>query len=473
MFAPNPRRYLFVFAHPDDESLGAGATIARLTRQGDQVTVLTCTRGERGDIVPAHLAHLAADPEGLAAHRDLELRDALMALGVTRRAYLGSAEARASGRAIRMYRDSGMVWSPGRIPVLPEPLDPESLCAADPDEVADDIAAVIEQVAPDVIVTENARGGYGHPDHVLVHEAVLAAAGRRPAGDRPFGVFVIERPARVAASAAKSVAAHGRFSPIDGDRRDAAAAADIDVVVEAPESLDAKTAALRAHRTQLLVVDGEVGHSDGRGEPISATEYFREVGGLIVRPSSRPLGDFLDGWDPVETRSDGTRANARTGEVLVRPRRLARDVLLLVVSASGGIVLGAVAAVAHRATLSSGELALPIGFVVSLLAILLCHTAVRLLSASRVPLVGLAIGTLAAIAGLASLGPGDSVIFPAQDVVVQDGVVTGVANVASVVWLAAASIVVAVVVVWPRVGARTVLPERGIMEAVPNPGGKP
>lgn len=269
MFSSTPRKLLFVFAHPDDETLGAGATIAHYVSLGDEVTVLTCTRGERGDVIPERLAHLAEDPAALAAHRDLELREALMALGVTRRAYLGSAEARKPGKAVRMYRDSGMETGPDGAPRLPASVDPESLSVAPLVEVAGDIAEVIRQIRPDVIVTENAYGGYGHPDHIRVHDAVFAALDDCSEDELPRGVFTVERPARVTARAAARVRERGTFHPVPHNPRAVTPDKLIDVAIDDPEMLAKKTKALQAHTTQLDVRDGEFGHSDGRGEPIN------------------------------------------------------------------------------------------------------------------------------------------------------------------------------------------------------------
>ena len=96
-----PRAALFVHAHPDDECIGNGATMARYAAAGVHVTLVTCTRGEEGEVLVPELAHLAADKEdALGAHRETELSTAMAELGVRDHRFLGGA-----GR----YRDSGMM----------------------------------------------------------------------------------------------------------------------------------------------------------------------------------------------------------------------------------------------------------------------------------------------------------------------------------------------------------------------------
>ena len=234
-------RVLFVHAHPDDETLATGATIATLVQRGAQVTVLTCTRGELGEVIPADLQHLSG--AGLGVHRERELDVALAALGVTDHRLLGQPGARWTGRDPRRYLDSGMSWGPrGAGPLLAP--DPASLTAADLGEVAADIAAVVLSVEPDVVVSYAADGGYGHPDHLRAHEAARAAA---DVLDVPF--YVVDSP---------------------GTRRGP-------VRVETGPVLDRKRAALEAHRTQVTVEGDSYSLSSGGPKPIAATESFTRV----------------------------------------------------------------------------------------------------------------------------------------------------------------------------------------------------
>src|ERR1700690_338965 len=154
------RRLLLVHAHPDDESIGNGATMARYAAEGAQVTLVTCTLGELGEIIPADLAHLAADREDrLGEYRIGELAAACAALGVTDHTFLGGA-----GR----WRDSGMMGTPGSAA-------PGCFWQADAEVAAAVLAAVIRDVRPQVMVSYDANGGYGHPDHIQAHRVTSRA----------------------------------------------------------------------------------------------------------------------------------------------------------------------------------------------------------------------------------------------------------------------------------------------------------
>jgi len=153
-------RLLLVHAHPDDESIGTGATMAKYAASGSHVTLVTCTLGELGEIIPPGLAALAADRDDqLGGYRIGELTAACQALGVTDQRYLGGP-----GR----WRDSGMIGTPGND-------DPRSFWRADVDEAATALAAVIREVRPQVMVTYDDDGFYGHPDHIQAHRVAWRA----------------------------------------------------------------------------------------------------------------------------------------------------------------------------------------------------------------------------------------------------------------------------------------------------------
>ena len=161
---PAPR-LLFVHAHPDDETITTGLTMAHYAAAGCDVHVLTCTLGEEGEVIPAPLAHLAADRDDtLGAHRREELREAMRRLGVTHHV-LG--EDRGRGVPSR-YRDSGMAG-------MPSAADPRAFVNADPSEAAGLVAQHLRVVRPDVVVTYDEHGGYAHPDHIRTHEVTMAA----------------------------------------------------------------------------------------------------------------------------------------------------------------------------------------------------------------------------------------------------------------------------------------------------------
>ena len=159
----SPRRLLLVHAHPDDETINNGATMAQYVADGAHVTLVTCTLGEEGEVLVPELAHLAADKDdALGQQRINELATAMEALGVRDHRFLGGAG---------HYRDSGMMG-------LPTNDRPECFWQADVDEAADLLVAVIREVRPQVVVTYDENGGYGHPDHIQAHRVAMRAVER-------------------------------------------------------------------------------------------------------------------------------------------------------------------------------------------------------------------------------------------------------------------------------------------------------
>src|SRR3954469_22737097 len=149
---------LLVHAQPDDETIGNGATMAKYAAEGAHVTLVTCTLGEEGEILVPELEHLAADKEdGLGAHRIGELADAMKALGVTDFRFLGGP-----GR----WRDSGMMGEPTND-------RPDAFWQADIDEATGELVAIVREVRPQVIITYDANGAYGHPDHIRAHDVAM------------------------------------------------------------------------------------------------------------------------------------------------------------------------------------------------------------------------------------------------------------------------------------------------------------
>ena len=246
-------RYLFVHAHPDDESITTGGTIATLVASGAAVTVLTCTRGELGEVIPADLQRLLASPEALGAHREIELAAAMNALGVRDHRFLGAADARWEQLPPRRYLDSGMRWGEHGALAL-DSLGDESLAAAPLSEVAADIAAVIAGVDATVVVSYDDNGGYGHPDHVRAHDAARRAA-------EVMGVDFFE------------IATDGN-GPVS-----------IDVSAVSVR----KRAALAAHRSQLTISGDSFALSNGQSQPITTVETFRRA--RVEQPEQLPFRD--------------------------------------------------------------------------------------------------------------------------------------------------------------------------------------
>src|SRR5215472_17437533 len=151
------RSLLLVHAHPDDESIATGATMAKYAAAGARVTMVTCTLGELGEIIPPALRHLL--PDELGEYLIGELARACAALGVKDHRFLGGA-----GR----WRDSGMMG-------LPDNDDPRCFWQASVDEAASELAVIVREVGADVIVTYDANGFYGHPDHIQAHRVAWRA----------------------------------------------------------------------------------------------------------------------------------------------------------------------------------------------------------------------------------------------------------------------------------------------------------
>jgi N-acetyl-1-D-myo-inositol-2-amino-2-deoxy-alpha-D-glucopyranoside deacetylase len=157
---PHVPTLMTVHAHADDETIGTGGTMARAIAQGRRVVLVTCTRGELGEIVVPEL-DTPDNHRRLAELRAAELERAMGHLGVTEWENLG-------------YRDSDMMGRAGN-------LDPRSFWQADLDEAARRLVWLIRTYRPDVITTYNEYGGYGHPDHIRVHDVAVRAFPR--AGD--------------------------------------------------------------------------------------------------------------------------------------------------------------------------------------------------------------------------------------------------------------------------------------------------
>ena len=245
----HPESLLFVHAHPDDETLTAGLTMARYVRAGHPVHVLTCTLGEEGEVIPPELQHLdAAHDDVLGAHRLGELRAAMAVLGVTHEV-LGADPA---AGALSRFRDSGMAGTPSAA-------NPEAFANADVDEVAALVADVVRRVRPAAVVTYDEHGCYGHPDHIQTHRVTCAAIASLPPEERPdlYAVLLPEswaRQDRVWLADHPPTDAGWALPDPDGDYPPSVVADDLVThEVVCPELVPVQAAALREHVTQVTV----------------------------------------------------------------------------------------------------------------------------------------------------------------------------------------------------------------------------
>ena len=160
-------RLLLVHAHPDDETIGTGATMAKYVADGRGVTLVTCTAGEMGEVLVPDLEHLAADRDDrLGEHRRSELDAAMKALGVTDHRYLGG---------FGTYRDSGMQWHEDGYAIPADTIHDNAFWRADLTQAADHLVQIIREVRPQVLVTYDQFGNYGHPDHIQAHRVATYA----------------------------------------------------------------------------------------------------------------------------------------------------------------------------------------------------------------------------------------------------------------------------------------------------------
>lgn len=270
------RRVLFVHAHPDDESIWTGATMASYAAAGARVTLVTCTLGEEGEVVPDELRYLASDRDDrLGEYRIPELAAACEALGVRDHRFLGGP-----GR----WRDSGMMGTPPND-------DPGSFWRADVDEAAAELVKVIRETKPQVVVTYDDHGFYGHPDHIQAHRVAWRAFWL--AGDASFGEGPVWTVSKFYATAmplsvlpdAFTLPADSEFLHVGPLEELGYGAPDdqVTTVIDGCEHLAAKVAALRAHRTQITVsADGEYfALSNDIGQKVMATEYYTLLVGKL------------------------------------------------------------------------------------------------------------------------------------------------------------------------------------------------
>lgn len=287
VMADESRRLLLVHAHPDDESIGTGATMAKYAAEGARVTLVTCTLGEEGEILVPELAQLGADQaDQLGGWRIAELNAAMGHLGVTDHRYLGGA-----GR----FRDSGMMDTAANG-------HPRAFWRADEDRAVfyDAVLALVEvirEVKPQVVITYDAFGGYGHPDHIMAHRVAMAAvdAAGQAAYSSSGGPWTVSKVYWTAVP--RSVFAEGLQQLKDAPNSPFAKIESVDDIpfavsdelvttrIDAEAYVDAKADALVAHATQISVDGPFFALSNNVGQRTWGTEYYRLVRG-------RPGGPF-------------------------------------------------------------------------------------------------------------------------------------------------------------------------------------
>lgn len=291
------RRLLLVHAHPDDETITTGGTIARYLAEGAEVTVVTCTLGEEGEVMEPRFAQLTAEnADQLGGYRIGELTGALAALSDPEGPRLRPCLLGGMGR----WRDSGMAGTPAAE-------HPRAFASAAPSAPADGspmqaLVRIIRERRPQVVVTYDEVGGYGHPDHIaahrLTHAAVEAAADPAvdPAGEA-WRVAKLYWTVTAGGDLEAGLAAL-RGADLPADWRVPAAAelpahddAAITTRVDVSAVLDRKRAALRAHATQLGLDDAGVALAltNRIAQPVFAEESF-----VLARGEAAPGADGIE-----------------------------------------------------------------------------------------------------------------------------------------------------------------------------------
>ncbi|MEU9858442.1 N-acetyl-1-D-myo-inositol-2-amino-2-deoxy-alpha-D-glucopyranoside deacetylase [Streptomyces sp. NPDC047974] len=302
------RRLLLVHAHPDDESINNGATMARYAAEGALVTLVTCTLGEEGEVIPPGLAHLAPDREDrLGPHRVGELAAAMAALGVTDHRFLGG-----EGR----FRDSGMMG-------VPQNERANAFWNTDVDTAAAHLVEVVRETRPQVLVTYDPDGGYGHPDHIQAHRVAMRAAdlAADPAYRPDLGpahtiakIYWNRVPRPVAEAGFARLAAEGSAFPKDAVVDDVPGVVDEDRItaeitggdLAAGHSYAArKSAAMAAHATQVAVDGPWFALSNDLGQPLLTTEYYELVRGTRGAPAGERETDLFAGLPAEGPSAEG------------------------------------------------------------------------------------------------------------------------------------------------------------------------
>lgn len=295
---------LLVHAHPDDETITTGGTIAHYRRRGIPVAVITCTLGEEGEVIGERWAQLTAEhADQLGGYRVLELTRALAALDAGPPVFLGGA-----GR----WRDSGMAGTPSAS-------NPRAFIHSGEAAVEALTAEILER-KPRVVVSYDPHGGYGHPDHIRAHEITTAAvaAAAEQGWDVPKFYWTVTdadllRQHTTALARRTVEGLPGRLPqgwrlPAE-DELPGVPGSTVTTTIDVAEELAAKRAALRAHATQVTVAPSgrEFALSNGVAQPVLPEEHFVLVRGELgaVGPDGREddlfagIAEFPDSAEPV------------------------------------------------------------------------------------------------------------------------------------------------------------------------------
>jgi N-acetyl-1-D-myo-inositol-2-amino-2-deoxy-alpha-D-glucopyranoside deacetylase len=268
------KRLLLVHAHPDDETIGNGVTMAKYATAGTQVTLVTCTRGEEGEVLLSELANLASDKDDkLGEQRIIELKNAMHELGIKDYRFLGAPN--------KKWRDSGMMGTPQND-------RNDVFWQTDLDEAALELVKIILETKPQVLITYDEFGGYGHPDHIKAHRVAMRAA--ELAIDQGWQISKIYWN-----TTPRSVVQEGieKMKEVGSDFFGAESVEDlpwakpdelVTTVINAPEFVPQKLAAMKAHATQISIDGPFFALSNNLGLEVWGDEYYTLVKGEAAAP---------------------------------------------------------------------------------------------------------------------------------------------------------------------------------------------
>ncbi|GAA1427716.1 N-acetyl-1-D-myo-inositol-2-amino-2-deoxy-alpha-D -glucopyranoside deacetylase [Microlunatus lacustris] len=294
------RRLMLVHAHPDDETIGNGVTMAKYVAEGAGVTLVTCTLGEEGEVLVPELEHLGADhDDDLGPTRLAELEVAMAALGVTDFVRLGGDY---------RFRDSGMAYDDQRRAVARDVLREGTFWTADLLAATNELVPLIRDRRPHVLVTYDEIGAYGHPDHVQAHRVTMygyllaGMASYRPDLGEPWSVPRLlwntmsrarmrEAVARLRAAGDTESFADWGLEPDDPPP----GPEDIAVEITSEEHVPAKLTAMRAHATQITEDGPFFAGTAVLGHAMWATEHYRLVAGTPFPAADGPADDLFAG----------------------------------------------------------------------------------------------------------------------------------------------------------------------------------
>jgi len=268
------KRLLLVHAHPDDETINNGITMAKYAQEGAKVTLVTCTRGEEGEVLVEELANLASNRDDkLGEHREIELKNAMKLLGIEDYRFLGAPD--------KKWRDSGMIGTP-------QNERSDVFWQANLEEVAQELVKIILETKPQVLITYDEIGGYGHPDHIKANQVAMKAADLAATqGWKISKIYWNTMPRSVIQNGIEKMKEVGSsfFGAESADDLPFAKPDElVSTVIRGVEYVPQKLEAMKAHATQIAVDGPFFALSNNLGLSVWGDEYYTLVKGEKSEP---------------------------------------------------------------------------------------------------------------------------------------------------------------------------------------------